>query len=126
MEEDWRGFWEILTYNGNSSTPIPFIPIHSTNSQTSPYLYFGIRSWSTNIYNRCTNLIPCICSSYFVAIMIDGGFLKSWWTVPKIFKHSKKCLKVTYIKVHSKRSGYKSPGSTLDLGFDCGSEFLRI
>jgi hypothetical protein len=36
MEEDWRGFWEILTYNGNSSTPVPFIPIHSTNSQTSP------------------------------------------------------------------------------------------
>jgi hypothetical protein len=24
------------TYNGNSSTPIPFIPLHSTNSQTSP------------------------------------------------------------------------------------------
>jgi hypothetical protein len=36
MEEDWRGFWEILTYNGNSSTPIPFILIHSTSSQTSP------------------------------------------------------------------------------------------
>jgi hypothetical protein len=34
MEEDWRGFWEILTYNGNSSTPMPFIPLHSTNSQT--------------------------------------------------------------------------------------------
>jgi hypothetical protein len=27
MEEDWRGFWEILTYNGNSSTPMPFIPL---------------------------------------------------------------------------------------------------
>jgi hypothetical protein len=37
MEEDWKGFWEILTYNGNSSTPIPFIPLHFTNSQTSPY-----------------------------------------------------------------------------------------
>jgi hypothetical protein len=36
MEEDWRGFWEILTYNGNSSTSMPFIPLHSTNSQTSP------------------------------------------------------------------------------------------
>jgi hypothetical protein len=36
MEEDWRGFWEILNYNGNSSTSIPFIPLHSTNSQTSP------------------------------------------------------------------------------------------
>jgi hypothetical protein len=36
MEEDWRGFWKILTYNGNFSTPIPFIPIHSTNSQTNP------------------------------------------------------------------------------------------
>jgi hypothetical protein len=36
MEEDWRGFWEILTYNGNSSTPMPFIPLHSTDSQTSP------------------------------------------------------------------------------------------
>jgi hypothetical protein len=36
MEEDWRGFWEILTYSGNSSTLIPFILIHSTNSQTSP------------------------------------------------------------------------------------------
>jgi hypothetical protein len=36
MGEDWRGFWEILTYNGNSSTPIPFVPIRSTDSQTSP------------------------------------------------------------------------------------------
>jgi hypothetical protein len=35
MEEDGRRFWEILTYNGNSSTPIPFIPPRSTNSQTS-------------------------------------------------------------------------------------------
>jgi hypothetical protein len=36
MEEYWMGFWEILSYNGNSSTPMPFIPLHSTNSQTSP------------------------------------------------------------------------------------------
>jgi hypothetical protein len=36
MEEDLRGFWEILTYSGNSSTPMPFIPVHSTDSQTSP------------------------------------------------------------------------------------------
>jgi hypothetical protein len=27
MEEDRRGFWEILTYNGNFSTPMPFIPL---------------------------------------------------------------------------------------------------
>jgi hypothetical protein len=30
MEEDWKGFWEILTYNGNSSTQYPlflFIPL---------------------------------------------------------------------------------------------------
>jgi hypothetical protein len=36
MEENWRGFWEILTYSGNFSTPMPFIPVHSTDSQTSP------------------------------------------------------------------------------------------
>jgi hypothetical protein len=24
-----KGFWEILTYNGNFSTPIPFIPLIS-------------------------------------------------------------------------------------------------
>jgi hypothetical protein len=42
MEEDWiegvlgnLGFWEILSYNINSCTPIPFIPLHFTNSQTS-------------------------------------------------------------------------------------------
>jgi hypothetical protein len=27
MKEDWRGFWKILTYSGNFSTPIPFIPL---------------------------------------------------------------------------------------------------
>jgi hypothetical protein len=30
MEEDWRGFWEILTYNGNSPPQyhlFPFIPL---------------------------------------------------------------------------------------------------
>jgi hypothetical protein len=31
-----KGILENLTYNGNSSTPIPFIPLHSTDSQTSP------------------------------------------------------------------------------------------
>jgi hypothetical protein len=36
MEEYWRGFWKILSYNGNFSTSMPFIPLHSTNSQTSP------------------------------------------------------------------------------------------
>jgi hypothetical protein len=44
MEDDCRGFWEILTYSGNSSTPIPFIPIHSTKSQISPQgRYFPTR-----------------------------------------------------------------------------------
>jgi hypothetical protein len=36
IQVDRRGFWKILTYNGNSSTPIPFIPGRSTDSQTSP------------------------------------------------------------------------------------------
>jgi hypothetical protein len=27
MEENCRGFWEILTYNGNFSTPMPFVPL---------------------------------------------------------------------------------------------------
>jgi hypothetical protein len=36
MEEDGRGLKGILTYNGNSSTPMPFIPLHSTYSHTSP------------------------------------------------------------------------------------------
>jgi hypothetical protein len=31
-----KGILEILTYSGNSSTPMPFIPLHSTNSETSP------------------------------------------------------------------------------------------
>jgi hypothetical protein len=44
MEEDWRRFWKILTYNGNSSTPIPFIPLHSTNSQTSPEVWWAVES----------------------------------------------------------------------------------
>jgi hypothetical protein len=34
-----------LTYNENSSTPIPLIPIHSTNSQTSPDGFFFPVSW---------------------------------------------------------------------------------
>jgi hypothetical protein len=34
-------FWKILTYSGNSSTPMPFIPVHSTDSQTSPSVVRG-------------------------------------------------------------------------------------
>jgi hypothetical protein len=37
MEEGRRGFQDILTYSGNCSTPIPSIPLQSTNSQTNPW-----------------------------------------------------------------------------------------
>jgi hypothetical protein len=40
IEGDWRGFWEILTYNGNSSTPMPFFLSHSTDSRTSPWVKY--------------------------------------------------------------------------------------
>jgi hypothetical protein len=49
MEEDWRGFWEILTYNGSYSTPMPFIPLRSTDSQTSPKESSSGRIWRTRV-----------------------------------------------------------------------------
>jgi hypothetical protein len=56
MEEDWRGFWEILTYNGNSSTPIPFIPLHSTYSQTNPKSFKETLFWIPSFW-RNRNLL---------------------------------------------------------------------
>jgi hypothetical protein len=58
IEEDWRGFWEFLTYSGNSSTPMPFIPGHSTVSQTSPKNVFSsIKRDTKDLYHKIKPLM---------------------------------------------------------------------
>jgi hypothetical protein len=62
MEEDWRGFWEILTYNGNSSTPMPFIPLRFTNSQTSPSSAAGGPGTTDEQGCQCAMYMCCYAS----------------------------------------------------------------
>jgi hypothetical protein len=71
MEEDCRGFWEILTYTGNSSTPIPFIPLHCTNSQTGP------ESLTVPARSECWMLTKSLVSTrewQYVAERPDSGW----------------------------------------------------
>jgi hypothetical protein len=52
-----------LTYNGNSSTPIPFIPIHSTNSQTCPKLFPFSLPLKKSVRATQHRMVPPLCGS---------------------------------------------------------------